>query len=123
MHVRGPELCFEYSSSWIKLFEGKNLILIISDLFMLNSINPVTKNSHDRFKKIEPEGALEIVRPNPLIFFLGIWDAETETHFHVVILKEGGTTRMKTLDLLLPSFFHSSFFLWLISRIFSALTF
>ena len=38
---------------------------------MLNSINPATKNSYDRFKKIEPERALEIVWSNPLIFFLG----------------------------------------------------
>ena len=118
MHVMDPELYFKYSSSWTKLFKGKSLILIISDFFMLNSINPVPKNSYDRFKKIEPEGASEIVWSNPLIFFLGTWDAETETDFYVVILTEGGTTRMKTQDSLLPSFFHSSFFLWLISRIF-----
>ena len=92
MHVMDPELYFKYSSSWTKLFKGKSLILIISDFFMLNSINPVTKNSYDRFKKIEPEGASEIVWSNPLIFFLGTWDAETETDFYVVLSFHSGCT-------------------------------
>lgn len=99
MPVKEPESYFLYSrfsinSSWTKLFRGKNLIYY-RFLHKLNSIYTITKNSHDRFPKIELEGALEVMLSDPLIFFLGTRDAETETDLPQVIWKNVAYPELK----------------------------